>query len=154
MPQPAPSLVIKRKLQAPAEKVFAAWTQPDALKRWFAPRDETTIALAETDVRVGGRYRIIMRDLDGAEHRVGGIYREIVPDRKLAFTWAWESTPERESLVTVEIKPTAGGCEVTFTHEGFFDETARDRHQRGWSGSIPRLERYLANEMEQRKEGT
>jgi uncharacterized protein YndB with AHSA1/START domain len=148
----APSLTIKRKLNAPAEKVFAAWTQPEALKRWFAPRDEMAIPLAETDVRVGGHYRIVMRKPDGEEHRVGGVYREIVPGQKLVFTWAWESTPQRESLVTVEIKPIAGGCELTFTHERFFDEAARDRHQQGWAGSMERLERYLADVAGQRKD--
>jgi uncharacterized protein YndB with AHSA1/START domain len=140
---PAPSLSIRRKLKATPEKVFAAWTQPEALKRWFAPGDETVVLLAEADVRVGGRYRIVMRRPDGNEHRVGGVYKQVVPGRKLVFTWAWESTPERESLVTVKIEPIAGGCELTFTHEHFFDEAARDRHQQGWAVSLERLDSYL-----------
>jgi uncharacterized protein YndB with AHSA1/START domain len=114
------------------------------LKRWFAPSEKTVVPLAEADVRVGGRYRIVMRTANGDEHRVGGVYKQVVPGRKLVFTWAWESTPERESVVTVEIAPTAGGCELTFTHERFFDETARDRHQEGWTASLRRLEGYLA----------
>lgn len=140
----APSLTIKRTFKAPAEKVFAAWTQPEGLKRWFGPTDGTTVPLAQTDVRIGGRYRIIMRMVDGEEHRVGGVYKEIVPNRKLVFTWAWESTPERESLVTVEIKPVGTGCEMTFTHERFFDEAARDRHRAGWTGILDKLEQYVA----------
>ena len=141
----APSFTIRRKLKATAEKVFAAWTQPEALKRWFAPNDETVLPLVEADVRVGGRYRIVMRGPNGDEHRVSGVYKQVVPDQKLVFTWAWESTPERESLVTVELEPTAGGCELIFTHERFFDEAARDRHQQGWSASLGRLQRYLAD---------
>ncbi len=141
---PSPSLTLKRTLKAPAEKVFAAWTQQDSLKRWFTPSEGTAVPVVEADVRVGGRYRIIMRRADGEEHRIGGVYREIVPGRKLVFTWAWESTPERESLVTVEIEPAAGGCELTLTHERFFDEEARDRHQQGWTGVLERLTRHLA----------
>ena len=84
---------------------------------------------AETDVRVGGRYRIIMRTSDGEEHDVSGVYREVVPNEKLVFTWAWRSTPERESLVTVALKSDGDGTLLTLTHEQFFDEPARDRHR-------------------------
>jgi len=140
----APSLTLKRKLKAPAEKVFSAWTQPEALKRWMGPSDDYAVLAAETDVRVGGRYLIVMRKPDQEEHRVIGVYKEIVPNRKLVFTWAWESMPERESLVTVTIKPTDGGCELMLLHERFFDESARDRHRQGWTGTMDRLERYLS----------
>jgi len=100
--------------------------------------------LAESDARVGGRYRIVMRSSDGEEHDVSGVFREVVPNEKLVFSWAWRSTPERESLVTVELKPDGSGTLLTLTHAQFFDEAARDRHQSGWSGGLDKLERYLA----------
>jgi uncharacterized protein YndB with AHSA1/START domain len=140
----APSLTLKRTLKAPAAKVFAAWTQPEFLKRWFGPTDDYVVQVAETDLRVGGRYRLMGRGPSGEDHSVGGVYREIVPDRKLVFTWAWESAPERESLVTVDIKPEGAGCVLTLTHERFFDEAARDRHRAGWSGTLDRFERLFA----------
>jgi uncharacterized protein YndB with AHSA1/START domain len=99
---------------------------------------------AEADARVGGRYRIVMRTSDGEEHGVSGIYREVVPNEKLVFTWAWRTTPERESLVTVMLKSDGGGTLLTLTHEQFFDEPARDRHHSGWSGALDKLEKYLA----------
>jgi len=99
---------------------------------------------AESDARVGGRFRFVMRGNDGEEHDVNGIYREVVPNEKLVFTWAWRSTPERESLVTVSIKPDGAGSQLTLTHEQFFDEAARDRHAHGWTGCLNKLERYFA----------
>lgn len=72
------------------------------------------------------------------------MFREVEPNRRLVYTWAWESTPERESLVTVEFRPAAGGTEIVLTHERFADRDARDRHQRGWDGCLERLGRYLS----------
>ena len=79
-------------------------------------------------------------DDDGEYFEVGGIYREVVPNERLVFTWAWHSTPERESLVTITLKPDGAGTLLTFHHEQFFDETARDNHQRGWSAFLDKLE--------------
>jgi uncharacterized protein YndB with AHSA1/START domain len=98
----------------------------------------------EADPRVGGKYRFIMRSPDGEEHDVSGVYREVVRNEKLVFTWAWRSTPERESIVTVAIKPDGDGSILTLLHEQFFDEPARDRHQHGWTGCLDKLEKYLA----------
>jgi len=142
-PGTKPSLTLKRRLNAAPAKVFAAWTDPEKLKRWFAPGESQTI-LAESDPHVGGRYRIVARTPDGEEHDVSGIYREVVPDAKLVFTWAWRSTPERESLVTLTFKPDGDGCLFTLLHEQFFDEAARDRHNTGWTSALDKLEAYFA----------
>ncbi len=103
-----PSLTIKRRLKAPPAKVFAAWTDPKQIAEWMGPEGMRT-KLSEADPRVGGRYRFIMCGPDGEDHDVSGIYREVVPNEKLVFTWAWRSTPERESLVTILIKPDGDG---------------------------------------------
>jgi uncharacterized protein YndB with AHSA1/START domain len=138
-----PSLTLKRRFNAPPAKVFAAWTDPEKLKRWMGPGEIATI-FAEADVRVGGRYRTVMQKPgDAEEFDVSGIYREIVPNEKLVFTWAWKSMPERESLVTVTFKSDGAGTLMTLTHEKFFDEDARDRHQHGWNGAFAKLEQLL-----------
>ena len=139
-----PSLSLVRRFNASPEAVWRAWTDPEALKHWMAPTDRHSVELAEADVRVGGRYRLVMKAPDGELHDVSGVYREVVPNRKLVCTWAWKSTPERESLVTVLLRATPEGTELTLTHEAFFDEAARDRHQQGWIGCIDQLERFLA----------
>jgi uncharacterized protein YndB with AHSA1/START domain len=99
---------------------------------------------AECDARVGGRYRWVMQTPSGEEHDVSGVLREIVPNEKLVFTWAWKSTPERESLVTVLLKPDGDGTLLTLTHEQFFDEDARDRHQGGWNGALDKMDKLFA----------
>jgi uncharacterized protein YndB with AHSA1/START domain len=138
-----PSLTLKRRLNAAPEKVYAAWTDPQRLTRWFGP-DNGAVTRAETDVRVGGRFRVVFHTEDGEEHDVSGVYREVVPNERLVFTWAWRSTPERESLVTVALRPDGGGTSLTLTHEQFFDEDARDRHEFGWTGTLDKLARLFA----------
>ncbi len=133
-----PSLAIRRDLQAPPESCFRAWTDPEALKRWFGP-GTNRVVVAETDPRVGGRYRLVLRSAGGEEHAVSGEFREVVASRKLVFTWAWRSTPERRSLVTVEFAPADEATALTLTHEALADEAARDRHRHGWIGSLDRL---------------
>ena len=63
-----------------------------------------------------------------------------MPNRKLSFSWAWQSTPERELQVTIDLKPDNDGTMLTLTHEQFFSETARDDHGRGWGMALDRLE--------------
>jgi uncharacterized protein YndB with AHSA1/START domain len=137
-----PSLTLKRRYNAPPAKVFAAWTEPEKLARWFGPEGITSVQ-AELDLRVGGRYRITAQS-PGDTHEVAGVYQEIVPGQKLVFSWAWKSTPDRQSLVTITFKPDRDGTMLTLLHEQFFDEDARDRHQQGWTGALNKLEKLLA----------
>jgi uncharacterized protein YndB with AHSA1/START domain len=138
-----PSLTIKRRFNAPPAQVFAAWTEPEKIKRWMGPGEIKTVR-AENDLRVGGRYYIGMLTPAGENHDVSGVYREIVPNERLVYTWAWKSTPERESLVTVTFKSDGAGTLLTITHEQFFDEAARDSHRGGWEGALAKLEKYFA----------
>ncbi len=143
MPTPVkPSLTLKRRFKASPERVFAAWTQPEQIAQWFGPAG-VKVTSAEFDARVGGKFRISATSPDGEKHQVGGVIREVVANRKLVYTWAWHTTPERESLVTVEFKPDGDGTILALTHEQFFDEAARDRHQFGWNGALDKLEAFL-----------
>jgi uncharacterized protein YndB with AHSA1/START domain len=140
-----PSLTITRRLRASPQKVYAAWTRAENLIQWFAAQAKPGSVKADLDVRAGGRYRISFNDDNSGEyHEVGGLYREVVPDARLQFTWAWHSTPERESLVTIEFKPDAGGTLMIFQQEQFADKTARDNHERGWNKFFDVLERHFA----------
>ena len=138
-----PSLSITRQYPVAPEKVWRAWTDPQALSRWFGPGEPDSVTRAELDVRPGGRYHIAFHTPDGERHDVSGAYQDVVENRKLSFTWAWKSTPERVSLVTIELRPTAQGCELNFRHERFFDRQARDNHERGWTGTFAKLDQFL-----------
>ena len=110
------------------------------MTRWWGVTPHANKPIAETDLRVGGRFRVQFWGESGEHHAVGGVYREIVPGRRLVFSWAWQSTPERESQVTVDLKPVDDGTMLTLTHEQFFSEKARDDHNGGWTFALNTLE--------------
>jgi uncharacterized protein YndB with AHSA1/START domain len=139
-----PSLSLNRHYPVAPEKVWRAWTDPQAVKQWWGPGPGHSVSVAELDVRVGGRFRIVFGGAEGRDHECAGVYREVVPNRKLVFTWTWpKTTPERESLVTIVFKTAGKGTELDFRHEELFDETVRDDHKRGWSSCFDKLDGYL-----------
>lgn len=142
-----PFLNLARSYPVPPEKVWRAWTDPEAIRRWWGPGGHEPVSLAQLDVRVGGRFRIVFGGPEGREHECAGVYKEVVPNRKLVFTWTWpNTTPERESLVTITFRATNGGTELDFRHEQFFEEAVRDGHKQGWSESFVKLEQFLRNQ--------
>jgi uncharacterized protein YndB with AHSA1/START domain len=140
----AERLVVKRTFKAPVEKLYAAWTDAEQMKRWFAP-GKMTVPTAEADVRVGGRYRVQMSGGDDCEfHTTGGVYREVIPNQRLVFTWQWEGS-DLETVVTLDFKSlSANETELTLTHEGFDGEATRDKHAQGWDGCLANLDNYVA----------
>jgi uncharacterized protein YndB with AHSA1/START domain len=139
-----PSLKLARHYPVPPHKVWQAWTDPQAVRKWWGPGPADRVSHAELDVRVGGRYRIVFGGPEGTDHECAGVYREVLPNRKLVFTWSWpRTTPERESLVTIVFRAAGSGTELDFRHEQFVDEQVRDGHREGWSSSFDKLERYL-----------
>jgi uncharacterized protein YndB with AHSA1/START domain len=101
---------------------------------------------------VGGRFRIVFGGADGKAHECAGVYKEVVPPTfttagKLVFTWTWpNSTPERESLVTIVFNKVGTGTRLEFLHAQLFDEKVRDDHKRGWSGALEKLDAYLRSQ--------
>lgn len=137
-----PSLTIQRRFKAPARLVYQAWTDPEHMLRWWGTKDTKQLR-AEADVRVGGRFRVAFQTPDGEVHDVSGEYLEVQPGKKLVFSWAWITTPERESQVTVTFKDEGEKTLLTLHHEKFFDQTARDDHETGWCEALDNLERYV-----------
>jgi uncharacterized protein YndB with AHSA1/START domain len=138
-----PGLTLVRRLKAPPAAVYAAWTDPALIARWWGP-DAGPVLSAEADVRPGGRLSVVFRTLDGGEHNSLGVYREVVENEKLVLSWRWASAPEEESLLTVLLRPVEGGTELTLIHERFVDEAARDGHREGWGGALDKLVALLS----------
>lgn len=101
-PETDRELVLTREIDAPREKLFRAWTQPELLKQWFAPLPFTT-PHAELDVRPGGSSLIVMRGPDGTDYPNRGVYLEVVENERLvstdAFTHAWQ--PSEKPFMTL-----------------------------------------------------
>ncbi|TPG24611.1 SRPBCC family protein [Variovorax guangxiensis] len=123
---------ITRTYPVTPDKVWRAWTDPQALSQWFGPGTLPSHATAVIDLRVGGEYLISFAAPDGETHTVSGVYQEVEPARRLVFTFAWKGTPDRVSRVTLELAPAGGGTELRFVHDRFFNQKARDDHARGW----------------------
>lgn len=141
------ALRITRTFEAPREKVFRAWTDPEIMKRWMAPSDEYATRIPELELRVGGRYRLEMEYSDGKVYAVAGTYREIRAPEKLVYTWKWVAGLENpdfpETLVTVVFREKGRATEVVMTHELLPDEKERESHEKGWSGCFERLGKVL-----------
>jgi uncharacterized protein YndB with AHSA1/START domain len=140
------SLEIKRFIKASRDRVYAAWTDPAQLKKWFGPENVKTRDLI-ADVRIGGLFRWDLTDPEGKEKTISGEYRELQPGKKIVFTWKhqddklWEN---RSSIVTVQFSDRNGGTELRLKHEQLPSEESRDDHNEGWNSVLDKLEKFLS----------
>lgn len=128
-------------MHATAEKLFAAWTQPALLLRWWGPQGVTCTA-AEVDLRVGGTYRIANQFPDGTLVWIAGVFEVIEPPHRLTYTWKLESQKAEAERVTVCFHARGAATEVVVTHERIPNQSARTSHERGWIGCLEGLARY------------
>ena len=140
-------LRLERLIPVSPERVFALWSEPAQLVKWFGP-DGYSIPSHALDIRPGGKWRITMRSPEGGTHTVSGVYRVIDPPRKIVFTWAWDDdkgTRGHETEVTVTFAAAPGGTRLTFVQQHFETAETRDRHRGGWTSSLDCLERFHTN---------
>ena len=137
------SLTIVRTIAARPSIVFEALTSPEGIVHWWGP-DAGPVLLAETDPRVGGRFRVRFRLLDGSEHESSGEYLEVARPARLAMSWRWAAGEDPgESLLEFDLRTIAEGTELTLTHSRLNDEETRRSHQEGWNGALDKLQRHL-----------
>jgi uncharacterized protein YndB with AHSA1/START domain len=140
------SLEIKRLIKAPRDRVYAAWTDPAQLRQWFGPQSVRTDDLV-ANVRVGGEVRWDLTNADGEKMTMRGEYRELIPGRKIVFTWRWDDDEVWEnhtSTVTVELQDSpGGGTDLRLTHEQLPNEESRAGHTGGWNSALDKLEIFF-----------
>jgi uncharacterized protein YndB with AHSA1/START domain len=140
----SPTLRMERTFNAPAQRVFDAWTSPEVLRRWWHAEYDWETSLAEVDLRIGGAVRVVMRDPEkDVEYGGGGQYLEIDPPRRLVFTWFWDGNDTRQ-LIEVDFEESDGVTTVRFTHRDLWSEEAVRDHEGGWGRCFDNLERALS----------
>jgi uncharacterized protein YndB with AHSA1/START domain len=141
------TVAITRVFDAPRERVFAAWTDPDQFREWFGPPGINNL-VCELDVRPGGAWRL-MGESERGRHTVSGKYLDVAPPERLSFTWAWHTDGdfakprEHETTVTLLFKAVGERTEMTIVHGRFLDATGVANHNRGWTGSFDKLAALL-----------
>ena len=139
------TLVVSRLIKAPRERVFAAWTKPAELMKWFGPEGCDALS-AKLDARPGGEFIIHMKTCEMGEADIQGIYREVKAPSKLVFTWNWKNNANLqmpETLVTVDFLDRNGSTEVKIVHDYFPNNEARENHEHGWNGCLDKMEKVM-----------
>lgn len=134
------SLVVRRRITASPERVFAAWTSPAELLKWWGPRGVRCIH-AEMDMRVGGRYRISNETASGEVINIVGQFLSLRPPDELVYDWSIEATESQPERVTVLFKPLDGGTEVVVIHERIGSGDLLNQHKIGWEECLEGLAR-------------
>jgi uncharacterized protein YndB with AHSA1/START domain len=135
------TLRLERLIPSPPEVLFALWTEPAQLLRWWAP-EGCEASVHALDTRPGGRWRTSLRRSDGSVLAMSGVYRIVEPPRRLAFSWAWEDgsgARGHETEVMVSFEATPGGTRLVLLQQSFESKQARDNHTIGWAASVDRL---------------
>jgi uncharacterized protein YndB with AHSA1/START domain len=141
------SLTLVRRIRARPSIVFEALTTADGIAHWWGP-DAGPVLVAETDVRVGGRFRVRFRMLDGTEHESSGEYLEVVESKRLVMSWQWTTGGEpaeagEVSRIEIDLKQVDSGTELTFIHARLKTDASGTSHERGWAGALDKLVRHF-----------
>ena len=138
-----PTVVVKRKIAAPAQQLFDAWLNPTSLAEWMRPCSSgTQRSTAKVDARKGGAFEIVMHVPSGPVRHTG-VYQTIDAPKRLAFTWNSPHAGQQDSLVTVDFIADGQATEVVVTHERLPDG-AQKGHTGGWTEILESLAKAFA----------
>jgi uncharacterized protein YndB with AHSA1/START domain len=126
--------IVERVLSASVEEVYAAWTDPGLMNAWLAPTGQAQV---EADVRVGGRFRVVMLG-EGMRIEHSGEYVVVDPPHRLVFTWRSPYTGNEPSIVTVVLTGHGNRTHLALSHDRLPTE-ARSSHEGGWSSILDQL---------------
>ena len=136
------SLTLVRRIKARPEIVFDLVTTAKGIAQWWGP-DAGPVLLSESDPCVGGRYRLRFRRLAGDEFETSGEFLEVTPPQRVRMSFQWEGDREA-TLIEMTLRAIPEGTELTFTQSRFSDEATARGHEKGWSGSLDKLEKLFA----------
>jgi uncharacterized protein YndB with AHSA1/START domain len=146
--KPAWELTLIRVINAPRERVFKAWSEPEQVARWFAPQP-LTLPKCEMNFRPGGSFSMTMRTPDGQEFPFSGVYSEILPPAKLSWVGEFPNGPKKQILTTVNFEAQGGKTKVT-VHQAFTVLTPEtEPHtkgaKQGWTATLDQLAAFAEN---------
>lgn len=141
--RPARVVRIERTFDAPADAVFDAWTSPEVMRRWLHCAPDWGTPVAEVDLRVGGRIRIVMQRPDGARPTAEGLFTLIDRPHRLVMTWTFADDPSNEQLMELSFTESAGSTTVLLVNSGISTDERRDAQDWGWHGCLDQLERLF-----------
>ena len=140
-------IVLTRIFDAPRAMVFDAFTKPELLKRWFGPRG-WSLDVCEVDLKVGGKWRFVMRGLDGTSMGMGGVYLEIAPPERLVSTESFDDYPGESVVTTVLVeereKTTMTGT-LLYQSKEIRDAVIKSGMEHGAGESYDRLAELIAS---------
>jgi uncharacterized protein YndB with AHSA1/START domain len=140
-------IVVTRVVNAPRRLVFEAYTNPAHLPHWMLGPDGWTMPICEIDLRAGGAWRFVWRQLDGTEMEMRGVYQEVTPPERLVGTESWGGDWP-ETLNTLILSEQAGKTTITqrvlYPSKQARDAALKTGMQEGMSQSFDRLAEYLA----------
>ncbi len=146
------TLVLRRLLKAPQERAFKAWTSPEHIQQWMRPEPGMVVPLVRMDLRVGGKFRIQMKNPEGEYFTAVGEFREVNPPERLVYTWDWEKdgggtefgeVEGKTSLITVQFLKRGEQTEFVMTHTRFATVQSRDGHAEGWTRALESFAEFL-----------
>jgi uncharacterized protein YndB with AHSA1/START domain len=146
------TLVLRRLLKAAPELAFKAWTSPEHIQQWMRPDPGMVIPSVRMDLRVGGKFRIQMKDPNGECFTAVGEFREVSAPERLVYTWDWEKDGSgtefgelegKTSLITVEFLRRGDQTEFVMTHTRFATVESRDGHAEGWNNALESFAKFI-----------
>jgi uncharacterized protein YndB with AHSA1/START domain len=149
------TLILRRLLKAPQELAFQAWTSAEQIPLWMQPDPGMTIPHVIMDLRVGGKFRIQMKDADGEYFTAVGEFQEVKAPERLVYTWDFEKdgsgtefgeVEDKPTLITVEFLKRGEQTEMVLMHTRFATTARRDSHAQGWGKITESFAKFVEKE--------
>lgn len=142
------TLMVKRIINADPETLWEALTDHHIMQKWFFAAAEGWSAKVNNDPSVGGSFKIdMLSPKDSYWHE--GVYKEIVPHKKIVFTW--NSGAVTDTLVTITLNKVEGGTEVKLVHEFMPNEEMKKNHTEGWTQILANLDKVVVGKSAKTK---